>query len=212
MPTLRPRNRASASSSKPPSSWPATTTVPESGRSRPAMTIRRVDFPDPDGPTMPTASPRPILRSMSLRIWTRAAPRPSDRLTPASAIAGVARCRPEVSFMRWFRRLLAGSRRSRSYGVRPALVQSVILLAALGVFLARAPVAVAAEQPVKVVALGDSLTAGFNLPASAAFPVRLERALRAKGYAVEVANAGVSGDTPSGGVPPLARSGPEGPE
>jgi len=90
------------------------------------------------------------------------------------------------------------------------LVQSVILLAALGAFLASAPVAVAADQPVKIVVLGDSLTAGFNLPASAAFPARLERALRAKGYAVEVANAGVSGDTASGGLARLDWSVPDG--
>jgi len=111
--------------------------------------------------------------------------------------------------MRWFRRLV-GSRQPRSYGVRQALVQSVILLAALGAFLASVPVAVAADQPVKIVVLGDSLTAGFNLPASAAFPVRLERALRAKGYAVDVANAGVSGDTASGGLARLDWSVPEG--
>jgi acyl-CoA thioesterase-1 len=50
------------------------------------------------------------------------------------------------------------------------------------------------------VALGDSLTAGYNLPAEAAFPAALERALRAKGYAVEIVNAGVSGDTASAGL------------
>ena len=44
-----------------------------------------VDLPDPDGPSRPTASPRPIFRSMSLRICTRAAPPPSERLTPLSA-------------------------------------------------------------------------------------------------------------------------------
>jgi acyl-CoA thioesterase-1 len=53
----------------------------------------------------------------------------------------------------------------------------------------------AAEAPVKIVALGDSLTAGFGLPAAATFPVKLEEALTAKGYAVEIINAGVSGDT-----------------
>ena len=84
------------------------------------------------------------------------------------------------------------------------------MAAALGLFLAVAPIADAADQPVKIVALGDSLTAGFNLPASAAFPVRLERALRAKGYAVDVANAGVSGDTASGGLARLDWSVPEG--
>src|SRR5262249_57004797 len=68
----------------------------------------------------------------------------------------------------------------------------------------------AAEGAIKVVALGDSLTAGFNLPASAAFPARLERALRAKGFLVEIANAGVSGDTASGGLARLDWSVPEG--
>ena len=54
--------------------------------------------------------------------------------------------------------------------------------------------------PIRLVALGDSLTAGYNLPAEAAFPAALERALRAKGYAVEIVNAGVSGDTASAGL------------
>jgi acyl-CoA thioesterase-1 len=70
----------------------------------------------------------------------------------------------------------------------------------------------AAEAPVKIVALGDSLTAGFGLPAAATFPVKLEKALRAKGYAVEIINAGVSGDTSSGGLARLDWSVPEGTE
>jgi acyl-CoA thioesterase-1 len=68
----------------------------------------------------------------------------------------------------------------------------------------------AAERPVKIVALGDSLTAGFQLPASAAFPVQLQRALKAKGIAVEIANAGVSGDTVAGGLARLDWSVPDG--
>lgn len=66
--------------------------------------------------------------------------------------------------------------------------------------------------PVKIVALGDSLVAGYGLPANAAFPVQLEKALNAKGVAVEVANAGVSGDTSSGGLGRLDWSVPEGTE
>ena len=62
----------------------------------------------------------------------------------------------------------------------------------------------------KIVALGDSLTAGYGLPAGAAFPIKLERALKAKGYAVEIANAGVSGDTASGGLARLDWSVPDG--
>jgi acyl-CoA thioesterase I len=61
------------------------------------------------------------------------------------------------------------------------------------------PLRAQAARNVRVVALGDSLTAGYNLPAPAAFPVVLERALKAKGLAVTVENAGVSGDTASGG-------------
>jgi acyl-CoA thioesterase I len=63
---------------------------------------------------------------------------------------------------------------------------------------------------VRIVALGDSLTAGFGLPGDAAFPARLERALKSKGLAVEVANAGVSGDTATGGLARLDWSVPEG--
>jgi len=61
-----------------------------------------------------------------------------------------------------------------------------------------------------MVALGDSLTAGFGLPAAAAFPVKLEKALAAKGLAVEIGNAGVAGDTASGGLARLDWSVPEG--
>jgi acyl-CoA thioesterase-1 len=58
----------------------------------------------------------------------------------------------------------------------------------------------AEPKPVKIVAFGDSLTAGFGLPAQAAFPVKLAAALKAKGQNVEIVNAGVSGDTASGGL------------
>jgi acyl-CoA thioesterase-1 len=70
--------------------------------------------------------------------------------------------------------------------------------------------ALAADRPLKIVALGDSLTAGYNLPGSAAFPVKLEKALKARGHAVEIANAGVSGDTASGGLARLDWSVPDG--
>ncbi|WP_239988468.1 arylesterase [Paramagnetospirillum kuznetsovii] len=54
--------------------------------------------------------------------------------------------------------------------------------------------------PVRILALGDSLTAGFGLKAEEAFPARLEAALRAEGRDVRVINAGVSGDTTAGGL------------
>jgi len=88
-----------------------------------------------------------------------------------------------------------------------ALAVAFGLVFAAGLMVA---VASAADRPVKIVALGDSLTAGFGLPADAVFPARLERALKAKGLAVEVVNAGVSGDTASGGLARLDWSVPEG--
>jgi acyl-CoA thioesterase-1 len=63
---------------------------------------------------------------------------------------------------------------------------------------------------VKLAVLGDSLSAGYGLPATQAFPVKLERALKAKGYNVEVLNAGVSGDTASGGRDRMDWSIPDG--
>ncbi|MBE7636443.1 arylesterase [Sneathiella sp. P13V-1] len=52
----------------------------------------------------------------------------------------------------------------------------------------------------KIVALGDSLTAGYGLPQSDAFPVQLEAALAEKGHQIRIENAGVSGDTSTGGL------------
>ena len=66
------------------------------------------------------------------------------------------------------------------------------------------------DRPLRLVALGDSLTAGYGLPAEAAFPAVLERALKQRGHNVEVANAGVSGDTTSGGLQRLEWSVPDG--
>jgi acyl-CoA thioesterase I len=76
--------------------------------------------------------------------------------------------------------------------------------------LAPARQAVAQTSPIRLVALGDSLTAGYGLPESAAFPTVLERALKAKGYNVEIANAGVSGDTASAALDRLDWSVPDG--
>ncbi len=52
---------------------------------------------------------------------------------------------------------------------------------------------------VRIVAFGDSLTAGFGLPPGQDFASRLEAALKMRGHDVSVANAGVSGDTSAGG-------------
>ena len=53
--------------------------------------------------------------------------------------------------------------------------------------------------PVRILAFGDSLTAGYNLPAGQSFADQLQAALKAKGYDATVIQGGVSGDTSSGG-------------
>ena len=68
------------------------------------------------------------------------------------------------------------------------------------------------DKPIKMVVLGDSLSAGLGLSASAAFPERLQKALKAKGIKVDMTNAGVSGDTSSGGRDRLDWSVPDGTE
>ncbi len=70
--------------------------------------------------------------------------------------------------------------------------------------------ATAAERPLRIVVLGDSLSAGLGLTAQNTLPAKLERALRAKGHNVIIENAGVSGDTAAGGLARLDWSVPEG--
>lgn len=88
-----------------------------------------------------------------------------------------------------------------------------ILVLMLG-FMTVVPLAARADsaKPIKLVALGDSLTAGLGLPANEAFPAKLQKALKDKGLDVDMTNAGVSGDTASGGRDRLDWSVPDGTE
>jgi acyl-CoA thioesterase-1 len=97
---------------------------------------------------------------------------------------------------------------SRSYGNRAAPVQHIAaVLVTIACLFASA---LARAEPVKIVALGDSLTAGYGLPVADAFPTKLQAALKAKGVDASVANAGVSGDTASGGLERVDWSVPDG--
>jgi len=69
---------------------------------------------------------------------------------------------------------------------------------------------IAAAEPLQLVGLGDSLMAGYQLPQEDALPAQLQRQLVAKGHDVVIANAGVSGDTTSGGLSRVDWSVPEG--
>jgi acyl-CoA thioesterase-1 len=103
---------------------------------------------------------------------------------------------------------------SRSYGKRArtakALVRAAALAVACAAIVAVVGPAAGGDNRVKIVALGDSLTAGLGLTAEATFPARLEQALNAKGLPVEIVNAGVSGDTASSGLARLDWAVPEG--
>ncbi|MFA6266380.1 MAG: arylesterase [Pseudolabrys sp.] len=67
----------------------------------------------------------------------------------------------------------------------------------------------AADNSVKIVVLGDSLSAGYGLAVEDAFPTKLQAALKAKGYDTEMINAGVSGDTATGGLDRFSWSVPD---
>ena len=84
----------------------------------------------------------------------------------------------------------------------PERWSAMILLALL---VAPRPV-VGGATPIRLLVIGDSLTAGYGLASPQAFPAQLERALAAEGLAVRVSSAGVSGDTTAGERARLART------
>jgi acyl-CoA thioesterase I len=101
-----------------------------------------------------------------------------------------------------------------SYGARRAFVQIVALcsvpLAIATVTLPARAQAPAGQAPIHIVALGDSLTAGYGLADKDGFVPQLQAALAAKGADAALVNAGVSGDTTSDGVVRLDWSVPAG--
>jgi acyl-CoA thioesterase I len=84
----------------------------------------------------------------------------------------------------------------------------VARLVAIAVALVVAASNAAAAKPVEIVVLGDSLSAGFGVLPGESFPDQLQAALKARGHDVNVANAGVSGDTTSDGLARLEWSVP----
>lgn len=82
----------------------------------------------------------------------------------------------------------------------------IFLAAALALGVARA----ATAEPIAGVGFGDSLMAGYQLGPGEGFPEKLEAALKAEGFEVTIANAGVSGDTTAAGLARLDWSVPDG--
>ena len=85
-------------------------------------------------------------------------------------------------------------------GLRAFLAAGFVFLSAVA----------ATAQPYRIVGFGDSLMAGFGLNAGEGFTEKLQAALKARGQDIEVVNAGVSGDTTSGGLSRLDWSIPDG--
>jgi acyl-CoA thioesterase I len=95
-----------------------------------------------------------------------------------------------------------GNREKRPVWARAVWAYGLVLLcvklAVLAVPIMAAPAQ--AEGELRILAFGDSLTAGYGLGESDGFPARLQAALAAKGIAARVINGGVSGDTSAGGL------------
>ncbi len=87
-----------------------------------------------------------------------------------------------------------------SYGHWRKFVQAGALAAGLAAVLALAFAAPVSARTLKLVALGDSLTASYGVAPGKAFPDQLEAALKAKGWEVTLVDAGVSGDTAADGL------------
>lgn len=96
--------------------------------------------------------------------------------------------------------------------VRALAIVNLWLAVALALSVQAVALDATTAAPIRIVAFGDSLTAGYRLKPSEAFPVQLAAALKAKGHNVEVSNAGVSGDTTAAGLARLDWSVPAGTE
>ena len=77
------------------------------------------------------------------------------------------------------------------------LMKFMLSLLILASFVGQAS---ANDAKIKILAFGDSLTAGYGLPAGTGYPGQLKKLLSVQGYNVEVINAGVTGETTTGGL------------
>jgi acyl-CoA thioesterase-1 len=95
----------------------------------------------------------------------------------------------------WFRRYRASPRYAPARRLVNVAAAAIVAMA----LSPPPPSTAAASDPLRVLAFGDSLTAGYGLPKAQSFTAQLERALTDEGLAVTVIDAGVSGDTSAGG-------------
>src|SRR5262249_49566070 len=186
MPTRPRRKRASPSSPMRVISVPATVTRPVVALSRPAATISSDDLPEPDGPSSATVSPAGILSVTPFRMFTGPAALDSVSVTSSKLMAGGEFCIDDSRARQPYRR----------YGMSTARLKRMLSMIAVIVFAATGAVA----APVKILALGTSLTQGYGVAPGLDFTAVLEDRLRADHLDVKLINAGVSGDTSAGGL------------
>src|SRR5215467_5478725 len=169
MPTASRRKRARPSSSSVARSVPSTWMRPALGRTRPAVVISSVVLPEPDGPIRLAVSPADRRSDTPLSTLTAPAALVSVTSMPSSRIMAAS----AGTVMRsWTGFNDSSGARQSGYGLWRKLVNLGLALLAL------ACVAAPAGAATRILALGDSLTAGLGLPTDEAFPARLQAWLR----------------------------------
>lgn len=146
------------------------------GKSRPAMIANKVVFPEPDGPTIEVTSPVLIVRFTSLSIVN----------TPSGLLTSLV--------MFWTSKIDSFTKRSWFF---VAILLTVIATAT------SASEAISTNK--KILVLGDSLSAGLGVDYQQSWPLLLQKRLDQGAYNYSVINAGISGDTTSGGVSRLPK-------
>ena len=146
------------------------------GKSRPAMIANKVVFPEPDGPTIEVTSPVLIVRFTFLSIVN----------TPSGLLTSLV--------MFWTSKIDSFTKRSWFF--------VAILLTVLATATSASE---ATSTNKKILVLGDSLSAGLGVDYQQSWPLLLQKRLDQGAYNYSVINAGISGDTTSGGVSRLPK-------
>src|SRR5262249_50350177 len=149
----------------------------------------------PEGPTTPTVSPLATSRSRPRRILTSPAALASLSSTPVRRIIAwfwESSAMPLRIAPLW----ITSSRIAPSRHLHRLLAFTILIQGLPG----PGPAPAAESGPLKILALGDSLTSGYGLPQDQGFVPQLQKALAAAGIEARVINAGVGGDTSAGGL------------
>ena len=101
------------------------------------------------------------------------------------------------------------ARAPKTYGWEPMAFNRLMQLVAASIAVIWISAGPTLADPYRIVGFGDSLMAGYQLAAGESVPEKLETALKAKGHDVVIVNAGVSGDTTTGGLARLDWSVPD---